>query len=87
MRTQKDEMGPEPSAGYIDEVIHWVDPDADTDERFENTFSYLTRDDVINHLEKIKELDKEVREQLEKLIHRNKQLENELMRLKVENML
>lgn len=74
---------PEHSCQYIDEIIHWLDPDAELDTRFEDTASPLTREEIIEHLEKVRTINQELRDKYETLHRENQRLEFKLIELQL----
>jgi len=69
--TMKDLIGPVPSTDLIDEVLNYLDPDYDLTS---SKVKEIDRDIAISNLEKIKEIDSELRSQLQSLINENKEL-------------
>jgi len=71
---------PEQSCPYIDDIIEWVDPQRrfNGDDAFE-----LTTEDIIEYLEKIREINHGLRSQLVSLINENEKLKYENLKLKV----
>jgi hypothetical protein len=76
-------MGPEPSCPYIDEIIHWLDPDIEINVRFETTHSELTREEIIEYLEKIRSINQDLRSERDDLIKKNQQLEYRILELQL----
>lgn len=76
-------MGPEPSCPYIDEILHWLDPDIETNFRFETTHSELTREQIIEYLEKIRSINQELRAERNDLIRRIQELEYKILEIQL----
>lgn len=71
---------PEHSCPYIDEIIHWLDPDTETDTPHTTPHSELTRDEIIVYLRTINQ---ELRDKYEKLHSENQRLEFKVLELQL----